>query len=66
MFSSEFWEISKDTFSYGTTPVTASVSHHAKEILYANEFKLYGKPITKEKQTFSVVSDIDVEKIGIF
>ena len=26
------------------------------------EYKLHGKPIMKEKQTFSLVSDIDVEK----
>ena len=38
------------------------ISHHAKEILYINEYELHGKPITKEKQTFSLISDIDVEK----
>ena len=29
------------------TPVAASVSHHAKEILSVSEFKLCGKPIMK-------------------
>ena len=42
------------------------ISHHAKKIFYVNEYKLHGKPIMKYKQTFSLVSDIDVEKIGVF
>ena len=37
--------------------MTASVSHHAEEILYSNINFI---------QTFSLVSDIDVEKIGVF
>ena len=47
MFSYEFSEISESTFSYRRPPVAAYGSHHAKEILYLNEFKLYGKPIMK-------------------
>ena len=39
-------------------------SHHAKKIFYVDEYKLHGKPIKRYKQTFSFVSDIDVEKIG--
>ena len=40
--------------------------HHAKKIFYVNEYKLHRKPIMKYKQTFSFVSDTDVEKIGFF
>ena len=42
------------------------ISHHAKKIFYENEYKLHVKPIMKYKQTFSLVSDTDVEKIGDF
>ena len=34
------------------------ISDHAKEILLVNKYKLHGKPIMKQKQTFSLVSDI--------
>ena len=30
------------------------------------EYKLHGKPIMKEKQTFSLVSDIKSKKISFF
>ena len=38
------------------------ISHQAKKILYLDEYIFHGKPFMKQKQTFSLVSDIDVEK----
>ena len=40
------------------------ISHHTEEIVC--EYELHGKPIMKWKQTFSLVSDIDVEKTCFF
>ena len=66
MFSWEFCEISKNTFSYRTPPMAASVSHHAKEILYVNEFKLYGKPSWNKSKHFHLFLILMLKKSGFF
>ena len=64
MFCRAFCEIFKNIFFYYRTPPVAAsevyFSSHKRSIVC--EYKLNGKPTMKEKQTFSLVFDIDVEK----
>ena len=60
---SGFCKIFKNNFFYRTSPVAASedyFSSHQRNIV--REYKLHGKPTMKQKQIFSLVTDVDIEK----
>ena len=56
----DFAKILRIPFFYRTPPVVASEVY--KEILFVCEYKLNGNPPMEQNQTFSFVSDTDVEK----